>query len=276
MSYWRRTVFATCLLSLAVPALAVAQQAKPVVLAPHRAVYDLSLLSTDGSKGVESVEGRIAFTFGGDACEGYTLDFRQVTVLGSAETGRRMSDLRTTTFEDGDGRLFRFKSESRQGSGAPTVVDGVATRESGPWTLSLTKPKPETMSFVADAIAPTAHMRRVIDAARKGDRILTVPVFDGSDDGRKVYDTLTVIGAPITAAASEPPARQDGMNGLTRWPVTISYFAPGQGERTPAYKMTFELYENGVSAALKLDYERFAVKGELKQLDLLEKSACTR
>ena len=42
-------------------------------------------------------------------------------------------------------------------------------------------------------------MVRVIVAAHAGKTILEFPVFDGSDTGQKVYDTLTVIGGKLSA-----------------------------------------------------------------------------
>src|SRR3712207_3006807 len=63
-----------------------------VQLAPHRAVYDLSLLRAGGSSGLESARGRIAIEFAGDACEGYTPKFRQVTILGSKEARARTAE----------------------------------------------------------------------------------------------------------------------------------------------------------------------------------------
>ncbi len=122
-------------------------------------------------------------------------------------------------------------------------------------------------------------MKRLITAARAGETTLNAKVFDGSDDGRKVYDTLAVIGRriePGQGTGLETAARQDGLMRLPRWPVTLSYFAPGDGERTPIYTISFELYENGVSRALKLDYGDFALKGELQRLDLQPYSACQR
>ena len=57
-------------------------------------------------------------------------------------------------------------------------------------------------------------MVRVIEAARAGKTILDFPVYDGSDSGDKVYNTLTVIGHKLTpdehkhddAAGAEPTA----------------------------------------------------------------------
>jgi hypothetical protein len=250
-----------------------------VRLTPHRVVYDLALTKSGGSRSVEAARGRIAFEFTGDTCEGYALNYRQVTVLESAETGARTSDLRTTTFESGDGKSLRFKTDSQMEGSKRTAVDGDADLQPGRLTVRLKQPKRETISVAGDSLFPTAHMKRLIVAARAGETTLTVKVFDGSDDGRKVYDTLAVIGRRMEPGAGEglePAARQDGLMRLPRWPVTLSYFAPGDGERTPIYTISFELYENGVSRALRLDYGDFALRGDLQALELHPESACRR
>src|SRR4051812_15751084 len=95
-----------------------------VRLAPHRAVYDLSLARSAGARSVESARGRIAFDFTGDACAGYALNYRQVTVLESSETGSKTSDLRTTSFEDGDGKLLRFRTDSDLQGSKKEPVEG--------------------------------------------------------------------------------------------------------------------------------------------------------
>ena len=113
---------------------------------------------------------------------------------------------------------------------------------------------------------PTEHVRRIIAAARDGKTLLQVSVYDGSDTGEKIYDTLTVIGKAIAPDEHKPTdavAGQAAFAGLTRWPVTISYFdhavAEKSGEQTPVYAITFELYENGISRALLLDYGDFVL-----------------
>jgi len=268
--------------ALAVLALSVgASQAETAVpLAAHRVVYDLTLAKGgSGARGVDNARGRIAFDFLGDACEGYALTYRQVMVLESAEVGSRTSDLRTTTFESGDEKTFRFKTESEQQGAAGRKLDGDAERAEAGLAVELRQPKRESVRLPGDVLFPSAHMKRLIAAARAGETTVNVRVFDGSDDGRKVYDTLGIIGRPIDPAAGEPvepPLRNDTMAAMRRWPVTLSYFTPGNGERTPVYVISFELYENGVSRALRLDYGEFALKGEVARFDLVPTSACQR
>lgn len=50
-------------------------------------------------------------------------------------------------------------------------------------------------------------MLRILDAARAGSSILEVKVFDGSDTGQKIYDTLSVIGKPSKGEVSEKRRR---------------------------------------------------------------------
>jgi hypothetical protein len=105
-------------------------------------------------------------------------------------------------------------------------------------------------------------------------------VYDGSESGDKVFSTLAVIGNAIAPGEKLPDDAAAGnatLADLKRWPVTISYFEQGTaktGEQTPAYAIGFELYENGVSRALSLDYGDFVVSGTMSQLDLKDAPAC--
>ena len=73
---------------------------------------------------------------------------------------------------------------------------------------------------------------------------------------------------------------KDTLAGLARWPVTISYFdktkqADDQPtEQTPIYAISFEMYENGISRALRLDYGDFVIDGKMTSLDVKKTKAC--
>jgi hypothetical protein len=76
----------------------------------------------------------------------------------------------------------------------------------------------------------------------------------------------------------EEAARIPALSNLKRFPVTVSYFdkEKEKGEQTPAYTLGFELYENGVSRALRLDYGNFALKGELKSIEFFKPTPCEK
>ena len=56
--------------------------------------------------------------------------------------------------------------------------------------------------------------------------------------------------------------------------MTVSYFDEAARDAPPEYILSFDLYENGVSGTLKLDYGAFALKAKLTRLDLLPTPAC--
>jgi EipB-like len=269
--------------TFAAPAVAPAPHADKVVLVPHRAVYDLKLAKSRGGRGVDAVRGRILYDFSGNACDGYALQFRQVSELNSVEGQSTLSDMRSTTWEDGAAKRFRFNSENLLNDRQTDAVDGHAERETGAISVSLSKPNTKTFTEPVEAVFPTEHMRRIIEAAHDGKTILQFPVYDGSETGEKLYNTLTVIGAAIPPGSSPPDdaaASVPALAKLTRWPVTISYFehesAQKQqtGEQTPVYALSFELYENGISRALSLDYPDFTISGKMTSLDVKTAKPC--
>jgi hypothetical protein len=253
-------------------------------LTPHRAIYDLKLSKTRGSSSMSGVRGRIVYDFSGNACEGFQLEFRQLSELDSGEGKTSMSDLRTSTWEDGSAKNYRFNSQNFVDQKLVDTVDGKAERSGQAVDVNLSKPQAKKFPLDATMVFPTEHMRRIIDAAKAEKTILEFPVYDGAETGEKVYNTLTVIGRPIAPGARKPEdaaATNAVLDGLVRWPVTISYFdransssKDGGGEQTPVYSIAFELYENGVSRALTLDYNDFVISGEMTSLELKAEKPC--
>ncbi len=262
--------------SLAPAQTAVAQAVAP--LAPHRAAYELTLLNARG-KGVSAASGRIGLEFTGSACDGYSTSFRQAMQISDGEGRTRNSDMRLQTFESGDGKLLRFNGEKRNDGGAAEATSGQAERaEDGGLSIDIRQPKQTKMDVDGVAIFPTDHMIKLIAAAKAGDRIVEARVYDGSDGGEKIFDTTALIGPALTPErrAVEEASAKAGLSAMPRWPVSISYFEPGQGERTPVYVLSFDLFENGVSGALKLDFGEFSLRGEMKRLEMLEAASCKR
>ncbi len=280
-------VFATraALLSLGLLLLAAlsaqGEDSATIPLVPHRAIYDLSLGATRGNSQVAGVRGRILYDFGGSACQGYSLEFRQVSELDSGEGRVSTTDLRSTTWEGADAKSFKFASQNFVDQNLVDTVDGHAEREATKTAVALEKPQQKSLSLAAGVVFPTEHMVRVIKAARAGERVLSFPVYDGSETGDKVFDTLTVIGGEIAPGErnhDDAAGADSKLASVPRWPVTVSYFERGKtqdsSEQTPAYAISFELYANGISRALALDYNNFVIDGKLSSLDIKEAKPC--
>ena len=247
-------------------------------LAAHRAVYELKLAKTSGKGGAVAARGRILYDFSGSVCDGYKLEFRQVSELDNGEGKITLSDLRSSTWEDGAAKAYKFASQNYLNQQQIDAVDGRAERRENAIGVTLSKPKDKKLDLEASIIFPTEHVRRILEAAHNNKSILEFPVYDGSESGEKVYNTLTVVGREIGAeqVPADAAAGKKELAGMKRWPVTVSYFerSAKQGEQLPVYSISFELYENGISRALMLDYNDFAISGELTTLDIKETKPC--
>jgi hypothetical protein len=287
MARWLRILPTRSLVAMAAIAAASGFSAGPAsaatsgVFLPHQALYELSLVKSRGSSSINSARGRILYNFSGSACEGYTSEFRQVSELDSGEGKMTLSDLRSTSWEDGAGKSYRFKIDTRMNDTDTSPVDGIAERSGDHITVKLKAPAAKTFTLDGATVFPTEQIQRIIAAARAGKSVLELMVYDGSDNGEKVYNTLSVIGQPIpgdrTIATPDPSTANDVMKTLTRWPVTVSYYdrdAKADGEQTPVYAMSFELFENGVSRALVLDYNDFVISGAMGKFDVKDAKPC--
>jgi hypothetical protein len=270
-------VFCLLLAPAFTASLAAEPAAGPTVLVSHRAVYDLALTKSEGNHAPSYASGRIAFDFSGTACDGYAQNFRQFTEMQSPEGPARVSDMRSATFETGDGKNFRFKVETDVDRSRVEASDGRAVRsDDGALSVALSAPSTAKIDLDRDVLFPTEHLRHIIDAARGGEHLLAVKVFDGSETGQKVFDTTTVIGKAQTGVADDATKTVPDLAGVTRWPVAISYFEEGKRDSQPNYVLSFDLYENGISRALKLDYGDFVLAGNMVELEMLPTQPCKK
>src|SRR3979490_2352460 len=116
---------------------------------PHQALYELSLLKSRGSNSINSARGRILYNFSGSSCDGYTSEFRQVSELDSGEGKTTLSDLRSSSWEDG---------------AAERTGDGV--------TVKLKAPVAKTFKLDGKTVFPTEQIQRIVSAARDGKPLL--------------------------------------------------------------------------------------------------------
>lgn len=262
------------LASVALMGAVTATSAAPAALAAHRAVYDLSLKDATERSGISGMNGRMVYEFNGTPCDGYTVSFRFVTEIVTADSSR-VTDQQTTTYEDIKNRKFDFSTRSFVNQDLDREVRGTASGEGSGLQVKLAEPENETLEL-DEARFPTEHMIELIDKARQGEQFYESRIFDGSDDANAAMITTTVIGAQKATPESGSDAEKAGaLAGEGFWPVTISYFNDVQtGDGLPVYTINFKMYENGVTRDLTMDYGDFVLEGKLAELDMLEPEPC--
>ena len=248
-------------------------------LASHRAAYDISLVDSAAPPPTSaptpiSATGLIAYEFRGSACEGYTSNFRQMTEMERSEGDPVSMQVNATSFEDANGKSMRFEIDFRRARRTRLRSRALRTRGADDdLRVVLTKPKPQTLDFGREVLFPTQHIERLIEAAKHGGGVIQARVYDGSDTGAKIFSTLSVIGKEAMKP-DEDTETASALGGIRRWPVVVSYFDEAKTDAPPEYTLSFDLYENGVSGTLKLDYGAFALRARLRKLEILPTSAC--
>lgn len=251
------------------------------VLAPHRAIYDLSLVESRDQAGIRNAKGRLVYEFARKGCDAFLLNYRQAMALETGEGQGGVVDFRSVTEENDAGTRFDFQSQSVVSGSPETAISGSARRDGeGGIAVTLSQPEERSAELDPDALFPTQHMRSILAAARAGETVVETLVFDGGEPGDVPAHTLALIGA-VKQPGSDDVGDVEGFEGLDRlprWPVTISYFdlAEAEGEQTPKFTFAAELYENGIARALTLDYGRFVVEGKLVRVEALpSEESCT-
>jgi len=251
-------------------------------IANHRAIYEMTLEDSSERSGITSVDGRMVLEFVGTACDGYTLNSRIVTRFGNRDGKLTNTDIRSTSWEAGDGSKFRFSTRQYLEDALQEETEGRATRghDGNPGTGVLTKPTEEAFELPADAVFPTEHNFRIMRAAAAGRTTDQTVVFDATD-GKNYSAARAFLGAEKRPGAVTLP---DGVEDTARlatlrsWPVSISFFddtQPASGEQTPSHEISFDMFENGVSVDVLLNYGDFSVKGVLSGLEIFETPKCS-
>jgi hypothetical protein len=262
-------------------ASAQAGTGKAIELAPHHAVYELTLDRTGAGSNVTDIRGQLIYDFSGSACQGYTLDTRLVTEIFDREGKPSTTDIRSRSFEEPGGSRFRFSTAQYVNDKLSESTKGLALRRRSNQDgvlVELEKPKRGAVALSGHIFFPTQHSMAILKAAELGQPRFQADIYDGSEKGIKVYETTTAIGAPLASDenAKLPAVKNaDALNGVTSWPVVVSYYDQSQKkDGLPSYEVSFRMYANGVSRKLKLDYGTFSLTGELSSIEFPPRKAC--
>ncbi|MBC7799775.1 MAG: cell envelope integrity EipB family protein [Gemmatimonadaceae bacterium] len=269
----RRHILATILaMGASLPALA----ADPVPLAPHRALYQLTMDTARGRE-IQGATGSMAYEIT-DACDGWATRQR----LSLDITNRDGQDIELVsdyaTWESKDGLSMRFRMRQTTETAVTEQVEGTAsiTAAGGPGTIRYTLPEEKTMPIPAGTTFPMAHTAAIIAAAEAGKRFIAVPLFDGTG-AKGTQDSSVAITSWNAATGTAPyPALANLPSGRVR----IAFFdrnPPGaeSGAKdkvagSPDYEVGMRYWANGVADELTMDFSDFVMQGKLSEFVIPE------
>lgn len=251
-------------------------QGQDVVLAPHRATYDMKLSVARPNSGIVDVSGRMVLEMV-DSCDGWEVKQRIKLKFLRNDGEEFDTDSSFTSYETKDGLDLRFSVRNIQNDEVEEELRGRADLETtgGKGMASFTLPEVRSFELPAGTLFPTTHLALIIRHARDGDKSFSYSVFDGARlDG--AFQVNAVIGRSPRGAGT-PAVRGDVglLRGQPAWGVRLAFFAAGdQGSTNPEYELALDLLGNGIARSMLLDYGDFAVDARLVQIQALPRPRC--
>jgi hypothetical protein len=247
--------------------------AAPVDLLSHRAAYRLSLADAGATSGLTGVQGGLVMEWRA-GCDGWISNQRLGFVADTTEGSGFSYDVRFTSWESLDDTQLRFNVRSFDDGSMTDEFRGEASLKNpgADGEVHYSEPEGETIRLPEGTVFPTGHVRKLIEAAERGQLVVDSEVFDGSGP-----DALTRVSAVIGQARMVEVAASAGGAPATsekRWPVSLAYHSLTTQSETPDFEISFAMNDGGVLYDLMLNYGDFTLKGDLEKLETFPAPSC--
>jgi hypothetical protein len=265
--------------TFAAPTLApsVETQSTAVHIAPHRAIYKMSLGGIKNGANISDVSGRMLFEWQ-DVCDGWAIQ-QHMQLHFTYANGDSDQDILSTelTWESKDGKQYNFnirrvtngkETENYKGKGL--------LNDDGSGTVTYSNPANKIEKLPVGTLFPSAHTTLIIQKAKLGEKLFTRRVFDGSDeDGSSDISAFISPQQAVSQDASlDSKLKADPLLADAAWPVHMAFFDIGSETGEPDYEMDLNLLPNGVARHMKIDYGDFSVVGSLQEIEPLPAQNC--
>ena len=250
---------------------AIAAEAAAGGIAPHRALYEVGLVSADPSSGIDALSGAAVYEWS-SGCDRIVVN-RETRLSVQPPDGAPVSvRVEFSAWERLDGLAYGFagrtvrngvETEARSGTARLAAAGGGGEAE-------YSRPRGRRLPLEPGTMFPAAWIRSVLDHAGAGKGMLTSRVFFGEDDDALLTASVLVLPERAAGDAPEAPAALDG---LARWRAQFAFFDEGE-EALPAFETTEWFYENGVGGDAVLAFPEFTIRYRLRAVKLHDPPDC--
>lgn len=246
-----------------------------ISIAPHRAIYDMTLASVKNGSNVSDVSGKMIFEWA-DACDGWAIQQNlQLHFLHDESEASNVAS-NEVTWEAKDGKRYNFNIRRLNDGKETENYRGKATLTATGGKAVYSQPEGRVVELSGDTLFPSGHTRLIIASAMAGERFFTRRVFDGVDeDGQN--DVSVYIGTQLTehvTASNDASLASNPLLAAPAWPVHMAFFKLKDETGEPDYEMDITLAANGVVRSMHIDYGDFSVTGTLKAIEALPLPHC--
>jgi len=243
-------------------------------LAPHKAFYDIDLVSTKSGSPIVNISGKMFYEWS-ETCDGWLTDHRfNLFYEYSDGPGMKItSDF--STFESFDGKEFTFSARRKRNDELYQEFRGAADMNKGKKEAVYSIPEDMAFDLTSKINFPMQHTVKLIQNMSNKNKFFNSAVFDGSDDEGPVQ-----INAFIGKEAELPENVQKNENieqSLLKAPlrnIRMAVFPIESDAAVSDYEMDALFHENGVISDMLVDYDDFSVTQKLVALEKIDPATC--
>ncbi len=248
-----------------------------IALVPHKALYDIKLISKDSSAQVLNISGQMYYELQ-KSCGEWITDHRFKLQYEYADSPPVQMSSDFLTAESFDDRSFSFISRRKKDGEVYEIFQGKADVSAQGKTV-VDYAEPEGLSFDFSGVYfPTKHTKLLLEKARQGQSFFSAKVFDGSD-GEGPAEINAFIGKRVNPVAEIAEIKDNADIDMTlvntpAWKVRMAFFPLKEPGTAAEYEMALYFHENGIVSDMTVDYEDFSVSQKLVALEKIEPDEC--
>ena len=259
---------------------------KDFTLVPHKALYEINLVSTKSGSQIVDVGGEMYYELT-SGCDAWITNHRFQLRYDYIDSPSVRVKSNFSTYESHDGESFNFTSTRRRDGAVFEELKGQAYLNPVPGsagggdrlgTGKAIYAQPEGLSFdLPDSTRfPMRHTLDLLARAEEGEKFFNSVVFDGSDDEGPV-SINAFIGPTVNAMArvtTSPKIDVTLLNTAART-TRLAFFPVDQTGLAPDYEMEMIIHDNGVVSDMLVEYDTFSVTQKLVALEKLPADTCS-
>lgn len=233
-------------------------------LAPHRALYRMSLVEANPSSGISAATGAMMYRFE-DICDAWTSETKVILKLIYAEGDEIQTTWSFTSWEAKNGLSYRFNVRHSRNGNDVEVLEGHAKREEarGPATATFTVPKDTTIKLPDGTLFPTRHLVELIKAGQKNTLTVSEVVFDGASL-ENPYQINALITKPKAKSTDTKAARH----------IRMAFFPILAKAEEPEFELGITYRPDGVAERIRQDFGDFSLNLVPDNIEVLSKPDC--
>lgn len=246
-------------------------------LAPHKALYDISLVATRSGSQVVNISGQMFYEWK-PTCDAWITDHRFSLFYEYADSPGMKITSDFSTHETYNGALFDYSARRKRDGALYEELRGQADLTKKIREASFSMPEGLSFDMPEGTLFPMTHTIEMIEMAHRGDKFFQATVFDGSDKEGPV-EINTFMGKSVNAMSMIEPNEAIDMSLINNkaWKARMAVFPVEKPESSSDYEMNMVFHENGVISDMLIEYDDFSVTQKLVALEKaapLDKKSC--